>query len=82
MDYRPDGRPIRVLIDGQARDFPGRFLGAVLKPGAKTLGGSLVGPGRTVGEQHWLGTPEGSIHTRDLPTTAPMRRALPPGTAG
>jgi acetyltransferase-like isoleucine patch superfamily enzyme len=78
MDYRPDGRPIRVLIDGQVRDYPGRFLGAVLKPGAKTLGGSLVGPGRVVAENVWLGTPEGSIHTRDVPPGSPVGQALPP----
>lgn len=78
MDYRPDGRAIRVLIDGQVRDYPGRFLGAVLKPGAKTLGGSLVGPGRVVAANVWLGTPEGSIHTRDVPPGAPVGQALPP----
>ena len=78
MDYRPDGRAIRVLIDGQVRDYPGRFLGALLKPGAKTLGGSLVGPGRVVAENTWLGTPEGSIHTRDTPPESAVGQALPP----
>lgn len=78
MDYRPDARPIRVLIDGQVREYPGRFLGALLKPGAKTLGGSLVGPGRVVVENVWLGTPEGSIHTRDVPPGSPVGQALPP----
>ena len=79
MDYRPDGRPIRVLIDGQVRDFPGRFLGSVLRPGAKTLGGSLIGPGRTVPAGCWLGTPEGSIHVRDAEADAPCGKALAPG---
>jgi hypothetical protein len=79
MDYRPDGRPIRVQVEGQVRDYPGRFLGAVLQPGAKTLGGSLVGPGRVVPAGCWLGTPDGSIHVRDAPADAPRGRALAPG---
>jgi len=78
MDYRPDGRPIRVLIDGAVREYPGRFLGAVLKPGAKTLGGSLVAPGRMVAPGCWLGTPDGTIHTRDPTPDAPTGRALAP----
>ncbi len=78
MDYRPDGCPIRVLVNGTLLDYPGKFLGSVFQPRAKTLGGSLVGPGRIIRTGCWLGTPEGSIHTRDPQDTAPQSSSLPP----
>ena len=78
MDYRPDGCPIRVLIDGKIQHYPGKFLGSILQPRAKTLGGSLVAPGRIISPDCWLSTPEGSIHTRDLLPDAPKERPIPP----
>jgi hypothetical protein len=77
MDYRPDGRPIRVATADGPRDYHGRFLGCVLKPGAKTLGGSLVAPGRIIAEDTWLGCDPAAIHLAD-PDGAIRSKALPP----
>lgn len=81
MDYRPDGKPIRVLFPDGARPYAGRFLGAVVGAGARLLGGSLIAPGRLIAANHWLGVPVGGIHVRDQPADAPQGVALPPGVA-
>jgi hypothetical protein len=47
MDYRPDNKPIR-------KNYHGRFLGSILKPGAKTLGGSQVAPGQIINSNSWI----------------------------
>ncbi len=77
MDYRPDGRPIRVATPDGPRLYRGRFLGCVLKSGAKTLGGSLVAPGRIIAADTWLAADPAAIHVADQPD-AEMRRPLAP----
>ena len=54
MDYRPDGKPIKIETADGPRPYGGRFLGAILRAGAKTLGGSLIAPGTLVPESVWL----------------------------
>jgi len=67
MDYRPDARPIHVQgPDGGLVAYQGRFLGAVLREGAKTLGGSVIGPGRVVAAKTWLACDPKSIHSPGL----------------
>lgn len=75
MDYRPDDRPIRVAGAG---DYAGRFLGSVLRPGAKTLGGSLLAPGSIVPAGVWLGSDPQSVHARITASESPTSRPLPP----
>ncbi|MDB5681988.1 MAG: hypothetical protein JWO16_1793, partial [Sphingomonas bacterium] len=77
MDYRADRRPIRVATAAGPRAYLGRFLGCVLESGAKTLGGSVVGPGRIVARDTWLGVEASAVHLDDAPD-APPRRCLPP----
>ena len=50
MDYRPDGRPIRVENKERNMEYRGRFLGSILKTKSKTLGGVLLAPGSIVPE--------------------------------
>jgi len=64
MDYRPDAKPIQVSTDTHVYLYQGRFLGSILKEGAKTLGGSLVGPGLVIPQNSWLKSPPDSIHTK------------------
>ena len=61
MDYRPDGKAIRVKTCRGIREYGGRFLGALLKERAKSLGGS--GGGR--GGFATVRLP-GSVDTRDF----------------
>ena len=78
MDYRPDGKPIRVLFPDGPRPYAGRFLGAIVGAGARLLGGSLIAPGRVIAANHWLGVPAGGIHIRDQPADAPLGVSLAP----
>jgi hypothetical protein len=48
MDYRPDNKSIRINTSQGARDYQGRFLGALLEEKAKVFGGTLTSPGITV----------------------------------
>jgi len=78
MDYRPDGKPIQVRTPSGLRPYRGPFLGSVIGEGAKTLGGTLLAPGRIVPPDTWLAPDPDSIHcleTDDLP----VRRSSPPG---
>jgi hypothetical protein len=77
MDYRPDEKPIQVRTRSGLRAYGGPFLGAVVGEGAKTLGGSLVAPGRVVPPHAWLTADPHDLHlleTDDLPA----RRPSPP----
>jgi hypothetical protein len=77
MDYRPDDRPIQVRTTSGLRRYDGPFLGSVVSEGAKTLGGSLIAPGRIVPPHAWLTADPQDLHlleTDDLPT----RRPSPP----
>lgn len=80
MDYRPDGKPIRVLFPDGPRAYAGRFLGAVVGARARLLGGSLIAPGRMIAPGQWLGVAASGIHVRDQPVDAPLGVSLPPGT--
>jgi hypothetical protein len=78
MDYRPDGKPIQVRTPSGLRPYRGPFLGSVIGERAKTLGGTLLAPGRIVPPDTWLAPDPDSIHcleTDDLP----VRRSSPPG---
>lgn len=75
MDYRPDGRPIRVATTRGVREYGGRFLGALLREGAKALGGSLLAPGLAVPADTWLACDPDAVHRRgraDLPQRVPV----------
>lgn len=78
MDYRPDARPIKAMTFSGVREYRGRFLGAVLKEGAKSLGGSLLAPGIIIPADTWLACDLESIHKPGL-TDLPQREPLPPG---
>jgi hypothetical protein len=77
MDYRPDGRPIQVKTAAGLRAYAGPFLGSVVGEGAKTLGGSLVAPGRIVPPQAWLSADPASIHLLETDTLPPQRVSAP-----
>lgn len=81
MDYRPDGRPIKVRCGGEARAYGGPFLGAVLREGAKTLGGSLVAPGTIVPAGAWLAPDAGALHAR-VRERLPESRPVGPAASG
>ena len=57
MDYRPDGRPIKVQTEGGVRAYAGRFIGALMEEGSKVVGGSLLAPGITVPRERTVGPP-------------------------
>jgi len=76
MDYRPDSKPIRVNTPIGAKLYRGCFLGAVLKPDAKTLGGTLVAPGTIVPSETWLGPSRDSIHRLKEKTKFPIKQSL------
>lgn len=77
MDYRPDAKPIKVNVNGEKRNYQGRFLGSILRQGAKTLGGSLVAPGQIIAENRWLSSEINSIHNSDS-NLLPENKATPP----
>jgi hypothetical protein len=79
MDYRPDAKPIKAMTFSGVREYRGRFLGALLKEGAKSLGGSLLSPGIIIPEDTWLGCDSESIH-RPRRDELPQRRVVSPGT--
>lgn len=62
MDYRPDGSPIKVKTEQGLKSYYGPFLGSVLQSGSKTLGGSLLAPGRIVPGNTWLSCSPDAIH--------------------
>ncbi len=78
MDYRPDAKPIKAMTFSGVRKYQGRFLGALLKAGAKSLGGSLLSPGIIIPKDTWLGCDLESIH-RPVRDELPRRRLVPPG---
>ena len=75
MDYRPDARPIKAMTFSGVREYGGRFLGALLKEGAKSLGGSLLSPGIIVEKDTWLACDLEAIHRPgrgELPRERPV----------
>lgn len=62
MDYRPDGRPIKAPTRSGLASYRGRFLGAVLKEGAKALGGTLLPPGIVVPPEAWPSAAPAALH--------------------
>lgn len=77
MDYRPDAKPIKAMTFSGVREYQGRFLGSVLKEGAKSLGGTLLSPGIIIPAETWLASDLESIH-RPGRTDLPQKRILPP----
>ncbi len=79
MDYRPDAKPIKALTSHGVRPYQGRFLGAVLRENAKSLGGSLLAPGLVVPVNTWLAGELSTIHRpgrTDLPQATPVPPAF------
>ena len=62
MDYRPDEKNIRVMTKNGLREYQGRFLGAVLREGAKSLGGSILSPGLIIDNNVWLSVDKSMVH--------------------
>ena len=78
MDYRPDGKPIKIeTLDG-VLPYGGRFLGAILREGARTLGGTLIAPGAVVPENVWLGPAPSQIHVPSKMGGLPQHQPHPP----
>jgi|CXWL01.1.fsa_nt_gi hypothetical protein len=78
MDYRPDAKPIKIETSDGLRPFGGRFLGAILREGARTLGGSMLAPGAVVPENVWLAADANQMHGPDLNNQLPRRQPVPP----
>ena len=57
MDYRPDGKPIKVMTPGGVEPYAGGFVGALMEEGSKVLGGTLLAPGITVPRDTIVGPP-------------------------
>ncbi len=77
-DYRPDRRPIQVETPDGRVAYAGPFLGSVYGEGAKSLGGSVIAPGRVIPDGVWLGAEPSSVHLlsrRGLGTHAPLAPA-------
>ena len=75
MDYRPDAKAIKAETLSGVREYQGRFLGALLRERAKSLGGSLLAPGIIVPSETWLAVDNTNIHKpgqTDLPTARPV----------
>ncbi len=77
MDYRPDAKPIQVKTPRGLKPYPGRFLGSVVGERSRTLGGSLLAPGRIVPPDTWLAPDPAGIHLME-DADPPPRRPLPP----
>ncbi len=78
MDYRPDAKPIKIETSEGLRPYGGRFLGAVLREGARTLGGSLLAPGAVVPEDVWLAPDATQMHLPSNKHQLPRRQPVPP----
>ena len=79
MDYRPDAKPIKAMTSRGVRGYQGRFLGAVLRERAKSLGGSLLAPGLIVPADTWLAGELATIHRPgrgELPQATPVPPAF------
>ncbi len=77
MDYRPDAKPIKAMTLSGVRQYRGRFLRALLKERAKSLGGSLLAPGIIVPSETWLAGDMDAIH-RPGQVDLPRERAVSP----
>lgn len=47
-DFRLDGKPIRLEVDGQLREFPFPFVGSFVGHRTRVGGGSIIAPGRLI----------------------------------
>ncbi|MCE9580950.1 MAG: hypothetical protein K8T20_00385, partial [Planctomycetes bacterium] len=77
MDWLPNGGAFKVMTPGGPREYRGRFLGAVYSEGARTLGGSLLAPGRIVPKDTWLAGDPAQVHRR-VDDTLPQGVPVPP----
>ncbi len=76
MDYRADGKPIKVMTQGGLMEYGGRFLGAVLQEYSKSLGGSLLAPGIVVPGKAWLSADLSQVHKNPITAAEPFK-AIP-----
>ncbi|MBI2923633.1 MAG: hypothetical protein HYY18_21465 [Planctomycetes bacterium] len=77
MDWLPNGGPFKVMTPRGLIEYRGRFLGSVYREGARTLGGSLLAPGRIVPANTWLSGDPAQVHRR-LDPNFPQGRPVPP----
>ncbi|HEX8706722.1 MAG TPA: hypothetical protein VF723_00550 [Pyrinomonadaceae bacterium] len=47
-DFRLDGKPIRLLMDGRLVPFPFPFIGSFIGHRTRVAGGSIISPGRSI----------------------------------
>lgn len=66
MDYRPDASPIKIQTPLGLRPYLGRFLGALLEPQSKVLGGCLIAPGITIPAGRLVSASSEVIRAKDL----------------
>ncbi len=78
MDYLPHGGGFRVMTPRGIREYAGRFLGSVYREGARTLGGTLLAPGRILPANTWLAADPSQIH-RKIDSEWPLGSPIPPG---
>ncbi len=77
MDYRADNKPIKVMTQNGLKEYKGRFLGAVLKEYAKSLGGSLLAPGVIVPEKTWLSCDASHVHKNSMKISEQLKAVAP-----
>ncbi|MEK7469996.1 MAG: hypothetical protein AAB074_21720, partial [Planctomycetota bacterium] len=77
MDWLPHGGAFKVVTPRGLSEYRGRFLGSVYREGARTLGGSLLAPGRIVPANTWLSGDPAQVHRR-VDATLPQSAPVPP----
>jgi hypothetical protein len=78
MDWLPHGGPFKVVTPHGVREYHGPFLGSVYREGARTLGGTLLAPGRIVPANTWLSADPDQVHRR-VDAGFPQGVPVPPG---
>ncbi len=74
-DYRLDGKPIRVEIDGKLLPCPFPFVGSFIGHRTRVAGGSIIAPGRLIPNDLLIFPSAASTLTRidpDLPKNVPL----------
>jgi len=74
-DFRLDGKPIRLEVDGELVPYPFIFVGSFIGHRTRVAGGCIIPPGRMIPNDLLIFPPAGSILTRideDLPRGVPL----------
>jgi carbonic anhydrase/acetyltransferase-like protein (isoleucine patch superfamily) len=74
-DFRLDGQPIRVEIDGQLVAYPFAFIGSIIGHRTRVAGGSIISPGRILPNDILIFPSPGAVLTRiprDVPRGVPL----------